>query len=149
MIGPGPDCGAAHSSRDSDAADVYANEPAGSTESPAAEESGSKIRGIEVGEFKIRTDYPVEAQKSTVRFTLFAAVQGEQFAEMQRMVEEHRQKLRDIVITATRMTPLAQLEEPDLATFRRRILIRLRRTIPELAVEDLYISDFGLLVRSL
>jgi hypothetical protein len=122
------------------------SEPA---EADAAEPSSSGINGIELGEFTIRSDYPVEAQKSTVRFVLYAAVKSDRSAEMRRLVEEHRQKLRDTVITTTRLAPLAVFEEADLATFRRRILIRLRRTLPELAVEDLYISDFGLLVKSL
>jgi hypothetical protein len=68
---------------------------------------------------------------------------------MREFVEEHRQKLRDQVITATRLAPLAIFEEADLATFRRRILVRLRRALPQLEFDDLYISDFGLQVKSL
>ncbi len=120
-----------------------------SAEPEAVDTFDAKTVGIELGDFKIRTDYPVEAQKSTVRFALYAAVKGEHSAEMRRLVEAHRQKVRDIVITATRLAPLAQFDEPDLAAFRRRIMIRLRRMLPELAVEDLYISDFGLMVKSL
>jgi hypothetical protein len=105
--------------------------------------------GIELGEYKIRTDYPVQSQKSTVRFVLYAAVKGEHSAAMRDIVEAHRQKIRDLVITSTRLAPLILFEEPDFASFRRRLIIRLRRTFPELAVEDLYISDFGLMVKSL
>lgn len=111
--------------------------------------SDSKTGGIKLGEFRIRSDYPAEAQKSTVKFVLYAAVKGDQSADMKRLVEEHQQKLRDQIITATRLAPLAVFEEPDLATFRRRLLIRLRRVMPELVVEDLYITDFNLLVKSL
>ena len=111
--------------------------------------SGLKTVGIELGEYKIRTDYPVQSQKSTVRFVLYAAVKGEHSAEMRHIVDEHRQKVRDLVITSTRLAPLILFEEPDFASFRRRLIIRLRRTFPELAVEDLYISDFGLMVKSL
>jgi hypothetical protein len=57
--------------------------------------------------------------------------------------------LRDLVITATRLTPLNAFQEPDLATFRRRILMRLRRALPELTVEDLYFSEFDLTIKSL
>ena len=111
--------------------------------------SGLETVGIELGEYKIRTDYPVQSQKSTVRFVLYAAVKGEHSAAMRDIVEEHRQKVRDLVITSTRLAPLILFEEPDFASFRRRLIIRLRRTFPELAVEDLYISDFGLMVKSL
>lgn len=108
-----------------------------------------EIHGIKLGDFKIRSDYPAEAQKSTVRFVLFAAVKGDHFAAMEEIVDEHREKLRDEVITATRLTPLGVYQEPDLKRFRRRIFVRLHRTVPELMIDDLYISDFGLLVKSL
>ena len=68
---------------------------------------------------------------------------------MRHLVAKHQQKVRDNVIIATRLAPLNVFQEPDLAKFRRRILIRLRRNLPELAFENLYISDFGLLVRTL
>ena len=41
------------------------------------EPSGVKSSGIELGQFKIRSDYPAEAQKSTVRFILYAAIKPE------------------------------------------------------------------------
>jgi len=108
-----------------------------------------KIRGVELGEYKIRAYYPVDAQKSTVRFVLHAAVATERFAEAQQVVETRRHKLRDEVITATRMTPLAVFDEPGLTSFRRRILVRLRRTLPELPIDDVFVSDFQLTVKSL
>jgi hypothetical protein len=144
VLGAGRVCIAGH--------DAHGSYDAHSSEHAEAEElevSASGISGIELGEFKIRSDYPVEAQKSTVRFVLHAAVKGEKSAEMRRLVEKHEQKLRDLVITTTRLAPLAVFEEPDLATFRRRLLIRMRRTLPELAVDDLYVSDFSLIVKSL
>ncbi len=109
----------------------------------------AKIRGIELGDFQIRAHYPVEAQKSVVRFVLHAAVASEHFAQTQRIVDDRRHKLRDEVITATRMTPLAVFNEADLARFRRRILVRLRRALPELSFNDVYVSDFQLTVKSL
>lgn len=108
-----------------------------------------EIRGVEIGDYRIRSDYPAEAQKCTVRFILYVSVRGDKLAKMDRLIKEHRQKIRDEVITATRLSPLGVFEEPDLKTFRRRILMRFRRTIPELVVEDLFVSDFGLSVKSL
>jgi hypothetical protein len=107
------------------------------------------VHGISLGEYRIRSYYPVDAQKSTVRFTLYAAVKKEQYAAAERLVEEHRQKIRDLVITATRLAPLTVFQEPDLATFRRRILVRLRRAMPELAIDELYVSEFDLSIKNL
>jgi hypothetical protein len=114
-----------------------------------SEASDAESNGIRLGEFKVRTDYPVEAQKCTVRFVLYASVDENERDEMRRLVAKHGQKVRDNVIIATRLAPLNVFQEPDLARFRRRILIRLRRNLPELTLDNLYISDFGLLVRTL
>ena len=118
-------------------------------ESTVEADTGNAIHGISLGDYRIRSHYQVDAQKSIVRFSLFATVKGEHLNEANRLVEEHRQKLRDLVITATRLTPLNAFQEPDLATFRRRILMRLRRALPELTVEDLYFSEFDLTIKSL
>jgi hypothetical protein len=114
-----------------------------------SEDPDVKSNGVELGQFKIRSDYPAEAQKSTVRFILHAAVKPELRDKMEEIAKQHQTKIRDEILTATRLTPLRLFEEPDLASFRRRILVRLRRTLPELEIEALYISDFGLVVKSL
>jgi predicted RNase H-like nuclease len=131
---------------------VLADEPA--SERPSAESAGAgdpsaNIRGVALGQYRIRSYYPVDAQKSTVRFVLYAAVKKGDLDEAQRLVDEHLQKLRDQVITATRLAPIAVFQEPDLSSFRRRVYVRLRRALPELAIEDLYISDFDLSIKSL
>jgi hypothetical protein len=115
----------------------------------AVDETGKAIHGVALGDYRIRSYYQVDAQKSTVRFSLFATVKDEHFVAMKGLVEEHRQKVRDQVIMATRLAPLSVFQEPDLATFRRRILVRLRRVIPELTIEDLYVSEFDLVIKSL
>jgi hypothetical protein len=112
-------------------------------------EAGPDNRAVELGQYRIRSYYPVDAQKSTVRFTLYATIKEDHLRQSQRLVEEHRQKIRDLVTTATRLSPLAVFQEPDLAAFRRRILVRLRRALPELVVDELYVSDFDLVIKSL
>jgi hypothetical protein len=128
-------------------ASEHAKEPA--AESTVSFDPNAAIHGISLGDYRIRSYYPVDAQKSTVRFTLYAAVKKEESASVQKLVEEHRQKIRDLVITATRLAPLTVFQEPDLAGFRRRILVRLRRAMPELAIDELYVSDFDLAIKSL
>jgi hypothetical protein len=108
-----------------------------------------KCRGIGLGEFRIRAHYPVDAQKSTVQFKLHASVASEHFADIQHITDEHKHLIRDQVIVATRLAPLAGYDDPDLKAFRRRILVRLRRALPELVIDELHISEFQLTVRSL
>jgi hypothetical protein len=125
----------------------------GSGHAPAAVESehadDASGRGIKLGEFHLRSYYPVEAQKSIIRFVLFATATGDDIADIRRLVRERQHRIRDQVITATRLVPLAELNSPDLKSLRRRILLRLRRTLPDLSLEDVYVSDFQLKVQSL
>ena len=107
-------------------------------------------RGIELGEYRIRSVLSGRRAKEhgairAVRVGHERTLRGDASGSS----TAHEHKLRDQVITATRMTPLAVFDEPELATFRRRILIRLRRALPELAIDDVYVSDFQLTVKSL
>jgi hypothetical protein len=131
------------------AADAHAAEPAERAEASADAEASKAIHGISLGDYRIRSYYQVAAQKSTVSFSLYATVKDEHYAGMQRLVEEHRQKLRDQIILATRLAPLSVFQEPDLITFRRRLLVRLRRVIPDFTIEDLYLSEFDLVIKAL
>jgi hypothetical protein len=120
---------------------------AAAAEADAAE--GAKIRGVELGDYYIRCHYPVQAQKSVIRFMLYTAVPSERYRDVQQVVESHRHKLRDLVITVTRLTPQPYFDEPDLKSFRRLMLMRLRRALPELNLDDVYVTDFQLVVQSL
>jgi hypothetical protein len=123
---------------------------AGSSHEPHGDVSAAPVgQGIDLGEYRIRTHYPVQAQKSIVRFVLYATALPDRTAETRDILSNRRHKVRDQVITATRMVPLSEFDEPELASFRRRILLRLRRTMPELAIEGLYVSSFELKVQSL
>jgi hypothetical protein len=130
-------------------AEPAAAEPKAVAESTAETPSGKAIHGVSLGDYRIRSYYQVDAQKGTIRFSLFATVKDENFGQMQQLVEEHRRKLRDLVIMATRLAPLAVFQEPDLVTFRRRVLVRLRRAIPDLKIEDLYLSEFDVTIKTL
>jgi hypothetical protein len=91
----------------------------------------------------------VEAKRSTVLFTLYAIVSNENAGEFGQLIENRRHKVRDQVIIATRLVPLADFDDPQLKEFRRRILLRLRRTLPELAIDDIYVSDFHIEIRDI
>jgi hypothetical protein len=118
-------------------------------EPEADDASTAKTRGIEIGEFRIRAYYPVQAEKSMVRFVLFVTVPGERYSDMKRLVHNRQHKIRDQVIIATRMVPLVEFDQAELTSFRRRILLRLRRTLPELKIDGIYVSNFELKVQSL
>jgi hypothetical protein len=109
-----------------------------------ATKSGSN--GMELGEFRIRAYYPAESQKSTASFSLYATAAKDKLSESEHLLENRLHKLRDQVIVVTRMFPLSDFNDPELKGFRRRILLQLRRTLPELSIEDVFVSDFALTV---
>jgi hypothetical protein len=130
-------------------ADSAAAGSASAAQAAGDKDAESDFQGIDLGEYAVRTYYPVEAQKSVVTFTLYATVKNEDAAEFERLLEHRRNKVRDQVIIATRLVPLADFNDPELASFRRRLLLRLRRMLPELAIQDTYLSDFELTVEAL
>lgn len=115
----------------------------------APSETEASPRGFELGRFRIRVYHPVEAQKSTVTFRLHAVVADANAAAFERLIMNRTHKVRDQVIVATRLAPLADYDNPELSEFRQRILLRLRRMLPELVIDDIYVSDFELEVRAL
>jgi hypothetical protein len=107
-------------------------------------ESATGFRGIKLGEFKIRMSHTVSSRQDGVSFILYATVKDDDFKDFQHLFENRKIKIRDQVVVATRLVPIEDYDDPELARFRRRILLRLRRTMPELAFDNVYISDFSL-----
>ena len=99
-----------------------------------------------MGEFQIRTSNSVLSRKDNVVFILHATVKNDDYPAFDRHYRNHKNKVRDQVVTATRLVPIEDYDDPELKKFRRRLLLRLRRALPELPIADVYISDFALSV---
>ena len=126
----------------------------GAEEAPAesddvSEESASGYRGIKLGEFNIRTSNTVSLRKDGVSFILHATVKNEDYKSFERLYPHRKNKIRDQIVVATRLVPIEDYDDPELEKFRRRILLRLRRTMPELPIADVYVSDFSLSAKSM
>jgi hypothetical protein len=122
-----------------------------SAPAPAASEATEDItksgsNGMELGQFRIRAYYPSESQKSMATFALYATTGKDRLSDSRHQFENRQHKLRDQVIMVTRLMPLGDFNDPELKSFRRRLLLQLRRTLPELAIDNVYISDFELSV---
>jgi hypothetical protein len=118
----------------------------GEAEEEEVVESATGFRGVELGEFSIRTFRAAPARRDEVNFTLHAAVKNEEFKNFDQVYSQRAKKVRDQVISATRLVPVEAYDDPDLTMLRRRILLRLRRTLPELKIDDVHVSDFNLRV---
>lgn len=118
------------------------------TDDEVSEESSSGFRAIKLGEFQIRTSNSVLSRKDNVTFVLHATVKNDDYPTFDRHYRHHKNKVRDQVVTATRLVPVEDYDDPELKKFRRRILLRLRRALPELPITDVYLSDFTLSIES-
>lgn len=107
--------------------------------------SADGTRAVKLGEFKIRVYHTVSSRKDTVAYVLHAVVGKKEFETFHRLYPHRKHKVRDQVVVATRLVPIDDYDDPKLEKFRRRVLLRLRRTLPELPIEDVYLSDFSLM----
>lgn len=112
-------------------------------EQAAAEAESYLPMGIELGQFELREIHPVEGTRSTLTFTLYASVRERDADRLEELLENRRYKVRDHVMTAVRTAALDELDDPDLATLRRRVKLRLARFLPELTFDDILVTDFN------
>ncbi len=123
--------------------------PAVAEEKPAeepSEEAPPEPVGFDFGAYYLKQSRSLEGAKAKLTFTLHAEVAGENADRFEDLLKDRTQRVRDQVITAARITPPTDFQDPELRLFRRRILVRLSRSLPELAVDDVYFSDFRYLV---
>jgi hypothetical protein len=119
-------------------------EPAATESDDFGAESATGFRGVKLGEYKIRMSHTVSSRQDGVSFILYATVKEDDFKTFERLFANRKIKIRDQVVVATRLVPIEDYDDPELARFRRRIFLRLRRTMPELPIDNIYISDFSL-----
>jgi hypothetical protein len=126
------------------AAPAAVKEEAGAVGDPSADGS----RAVKLGEFSIRVYHTVSSRKDVVSFVIYAVVGKDHYPDFDHAYAHRKNKVRDQVIVATRLVPIEDYDDPELKKFRRRILLRLRRTLPELPIDDVYFSDFSLMSES-
>ena len=125
------------------AATSFAAGTAAPAQDPAVQEKPDRPRGIRLGEFVVREYHPIRGDKSTASFTIVASVAAADRERFDNLLVHRRHKVRDQIITATRLIPVSDFDDPQLVNVRRRIRLRLGRTLPELAIQDLLVTDFN------
>lgn len=116
-------------------------------EAPTAlPDDDKRLPTYKLGEFVIKNFRPVEQEQFIIRLTVHAEVSRENKAEFEALWPRYQHRLRSQIITATRILAPHEFDDPQLAALRRRIFLRLRRVLPELPIEQIYVSDFSYLV---
>jgi hypothetical protein len=120
-----------------------------SPKAPAAGEPAAEPLpvGFSLGEYQVKDTRPVDNEKFTLEFHLYAMVKAENEKAVAALLPAWEHRIRDQVLTAVRLTPVDLFEEVELTNFSRRILLRLRRAVPELAIEQVVITDFRMLTQ--
>lgn len=101
--------------------------------------------GVSLGSYYFREVRGTEGTKTRLSFSLYASVEQEHEAAFREILKAHEGRIRDQVITSLRLTETRDLNEPDLTRVRRRMLLRLRRTLPQLKIENLHFREFTLM----
>jgi hypothetical protein len=112
------------------------------------QKSTDQAHGIELGKFDVRMHRAVPSQSNRVAFTLYAAVQPDEAKHFEQLLDRRQNKVREQVIVSTRLVSVEDFDDADFTKFRRRVLLRLHRTLPELAIDNVYVSDFELVVEN-
>lgn len=94
----------------------------------------------------IKNHRPIEGEQLTIKLMLHIEVAKEDKAEFEALWPQYQHRIRSQVITATRLVPPHEFDDPELKLLRRLIYLRLRRVLPELPVSQVYVSEFGYLV---
>lgn len=108
---------------------------------PAADE-GPAIKAVSLGQYLISDLRAVEGAKLRVSFELYLDADEEHSHELRELVGAYKHRIRSEVITAIRTCEQTDFEEPDLARMRSRVIARLKRALPELPIDKLYVGAF-------
>ena len=120
--------------RPSGAAEKHEGETPQEVDRPAA---------LNLGEYSLREVRGAEGTKIRLDFTLYARVDYESLDQMERLHKMLKHRVREQVLIATRLCDTKEFQEPDLIRMKRRILTRLKRALPQLAIQELYFREFA------
>lgn len=99
--------------------------------------------GVCLGDFSFRDVRSLDGAEFRVDFTLYAVVDAKKRAVLVSELGRLKNRVRDQVGTAVRITPVVDFQEAELTRLRRRVLLALRRAVPSLGVEELAFGGFA------
>jgi hypothetical protein len=98
--------------------------------------------GIFLGEYFIRDTHEAENAKTRLSFSLYAAVDPENEKAFAAILARHQSRVHDLVLTAIRLSDNHDFQEPSLDRLKWRMLLRLRRGLPQLKIEHLHFRRY-------
>ncbi len=110
------------------------------------EEPSNRPPTYDLEKIIIKNYRPIEHEQLTIKLMLHIEVAKENQAAFEALWPQYQHRIRSQVITATRLVPPHEFDDPELHLLRRLIYLRLRRVLPELPVSQVYVSEFGYMV---
>ena len=101
---------------------------------------------IDLGFYSLRDVRSAEDEKFRLNFALQARVEPDKLYEMEQFQKKSEHRIREQVLIAVRLSESKDFQEPKLMRLKRRIMMRLKRVLPNLEIQELYISEFGYFV---
>jgi flagellar basal body-associated protein FliL len=108
-----------------------------------AAENDEQVRPtIDLGKFEIRELRPTSNATIDIVFALHLSLPSSTDAKVVEQLKKWQHRLRNQAIIAMRKTETNEFFEPDLALFRRKILLRVNRLLKDVTVEEVFITQF-------
>ena len=83
-----------------------------------------------------RLPHRLVAQRRRVVYPATRSSAKTNYPDFEHSYGHRKNKVRDQIVIATRLVPIEDYDDPELKKFRRRILLRLRRSLPELPIDE-------------
>lgn len=121
---------------------VYAQK-APENEAAASEQKVEVVRPtIDLGAFHVKDLRPARNETAKLSFTIHLALQQSVSQSTVKQLERWQHRLRNEVLIAIRLTETKEFLEPNLDKFRRRILVRVNRTLKAILVSEALLTEF-------
>ncbi len=126
------------------ASPLQAQDPgeAASADAEPANEQETVRPTLDLGDFKINDLRPTRNETAKVTFSLHLAFSKDLTKAQVTQLARWKHRLRDQVITAIRITPTKDFQEPDLSRLRRKILIRVNRLFNTKIAEEVLLTEY-------
>jgi flagellar basal body-associated protein FliL len=103
---------------------------------------GQKEHEVDLGQFSLTTLQPASNTTLLVDFHLYGTVGSESESLATELIERHKHRVRDQVLTTVRSAEIADLTDPGLGLLKRQILEKTNRALGKPILQGVIFSDF-------
>lgn len=103
---------------------------------------GAKEHEVDLGQFSLTILQPASNTTLLVDFHLYGTVGSDHETLTSDLIERHKHRVRDQVLTTVRSAEIADLTDPGLGLIKRQILERTNRALGKPLLQGVIFSDF-------